>query len=339
MSIPPALTNRPTREQLLHLLRTGHVLTTKEAAKQIGVSSRQISRAANTLIEEGEPIQVTKQGNMNQYALPEGERYPEHTDQYTENQLLALIVAIEAGRALLRPTPLAKPLRAVYDDLMARIPNHNVFTLDPGDENTRWYFQEARSVRIDPEVFKTVRQAIHEQRTIAIDYQNASKQTFDEGRVIDPLVIGTRKGAWLVASYCHKRTAIRDFNLAEIKAITFQDAHFTPPDDFDAIVHFGTRFGATTGEGHFVKVRVAPKAAPYFHRKIYHPTQQIEHRGDDGHLIVSFDVEGLKDIRSWVRSWGPKVTVLEPEELVNQVQTDAQAMLDQYRAASSTSVS
>lgn len=323
-------TPKPARDRLLHLLRTGHVLTTQDAATRLDVSRRQIARAANALIEDGHPVEVSKIGNMNQYKLPEAERYPESNDRYTERQLLALIVAIEAGRALLRPTPLAEPLRAVYNDLMARIPEQNVFTLAPNEESDRWYFQEAPSVRIDPDIFETVRQAIHEQRTLSIDYINASRQTTDEGRTIDPLVIGTRKGAWLCAAYCHKRDDIRDFNLAEIQAITVHDTHFTPPDDFDATVHFGTRFGATTGESHLVRLRVSPRVARYFHRKTYHPTQQIEHQGEDGHLIVSYDVDGLRDVRSWVRSWGPAVTVVEPETLVRQIQEDAEAVAAQY---------
>ena len=329
----------PTRDRLLQLLRKGHVLTTEEAANKLGVSMRTIARAANALRDAEEPVEITKAGKMNRYALPENERYPESTEQYTENELLALIVAIEAGRSLLRPTPLARPLQSVYDDIMAHIPEQKVFTLTPSDESARWYFQEAPSVPIKPDVFNTVRTAIHEQRTISIDYVNASRRTTNYGRTIDPLVIGTRKGAWLCAAYCHMREAIRDFNLAEIMSVEMHDTYFDPPAEFDPTLHFDNRFGATTGNNCVVRLRVAPKAARYFYRKMYHPTQQIEHTGNDGHLIVSYDVDGLRDVRSWIRSWGPKVTVLEPAELVNQVQADAQAMLDQYTAASSTSVS
>lgn len=323
-------TPKPARDRLLRLLRTGHVLTTQEAADKLDVSRRQIARAANALIEDGHPVEISKIGNMNQYALPEAERYPESTERYTENQLLALIVAIEAGRSLLRPTPLAEPLQAVYDDLMARIPEQNVFTLAPNEESSRWHFQEARSVPIAPDIFETVRQAIHEQRTISIDYMNASRQTRNEGRVIDPLVIGTRRGAWLCAAYCHMRKDIRDFNLVEIQSIEVHNTHFDPPNDFDPILHFDKRFGATTGENHLVRIRVSPRVARYFRRKEYHPTQQIDHEGDDGHLIVSYDVEGLKDMHSWIRSWGPAVTVLEPEKLVKKIQEDAEAVAAQY---------
>lgn len=323
-------TPKPAREQLEHLLRTGHVLTTQEAADRINVSTRTIVRAAKKLQEKGLPVETTRVGKMHQYALPEAERYPESGDRYTENQLLALIVAIEAGRSLLRPTPLAEPLQAVYDDLMARIPEQNVFTLDPDEESSRWHFQEARSVPIDPDIFETVRQAIHEQRTISIDYINASRQTRNKGRVIDPLVIGPQNGAWLCASYCHMREDIRDFNLVDIQSIEVHDTHFEPPEDFHPVLHFDKRFGATTGENHLVRIRVSPKVAPYFRRKKYHPTQQIDHEGDDGHLIVSYDVEGLKDMHSWIRSWGPAVTVLEPEKLVKKIQADAEAVVAQY---------
>ena len=329
------MSRKPAHDRLENLLRKGHILTTQEAATRLNVSTRTVGRAAKKLKDNGLPVEITKVGNMHRYALPEGERYPESTERYTENQLLALIVAIEAGRSLMRPTPLAEPLQAVYDDLMAHIPEQNVFTLAPNEESSRWHFQEARSKRIRPDVFNTVRTAIHKQRTISIDYMNASRQTLNEGRTIDPLVIGTQSGAWLCAAYCHKRTAIRDFNLVDIQAVEVHDEHFDPPDDFDPVLHFDKRFGATTGNSYLVRIRVSPRAAPYFRRKEYHPTQQIEHEGDDGHLIVSYEVDGLKDMHSWVRSWGPKVTVLEPEALVRQIQEDAKAVVAQYASQAS----
>ena len=324
------MSTQPAHERLEHLLRTGHVLTTQEAADRLNVSPRTIARAAQKLEDQGHPVQVTKTGKMNQYALPEADRYPESSERYTENQLLALIVAIEVGRSLLRPTPLAAPLQEVYNDLITRIPQRNVFTLAPNEESSRWHFQEARSKPINPEVFNTVRTAIHEQRTISIDYMNASRQTRNRGRTIDPLVIGTQNGAWLCAAYCHMREDIRDFNLVGIESIAVHDTYFDPPEDFDPMLHFDNRFGATTGAGHFVRIRVSPKVAQYFRRKEYHPTQQIDHEGDDGHLIVSYDVEGLRDVRSWIRSWGPAVTVIEPEALVQQIQEDAEAVAAQY---------
>jgi hypothetical protein len=39
--------------------------------------------------------------------------------------------------------------------------------------------------------------------------------------------------------------------------------------------------------------------------------------------VVSYDVAGLEEIRSFVQSWGVGVTVLEPKELVERIRGEA----------------
>jgi predicted DNA-binding transcriptional regulator YafY len=69
--------------------------------------------------------------------------------------------------------------------------------------------------------------------------------------------------------------------------------------------------------------------AEHVKRKVYHPSQELEER-EDGSVELSFEVAGLKDVRAWVRSWGPSVKVLEPERLARDVAADARAMMQRY---------
>ena len=86
-----------------------------------------------------------------------------------------------------------------------------------------------------------------------------------------------------------------------------------------------------------VRLRVEPDAARFFREKEYHPTQVIEEERPDGRLVVSFEVAGLDDMASWVRSWGTGVTVLAPEELAERVVAEARRVVAQYEDACSES--
>jgi predicted DNA-binding transcriptional regulator YafY len=121
--------------------------------------------------------------------------------------------------------------------------------------------------------------------------------------------------------------------MAAISAIRLcKDEHFIPPASFDRSDYFAGRFGAVAGDAaHTVRLLVDAKRAPYFRRKIYHPSQQIETERDDGQLVVTYTVQGLEEIGAWVRSWGSKVKVLAPDTLAMQVVEEAEAMQAQYR--------
>jgi predicted DNA-binding transcriptional regulator YafY len=135
------------------------------------------------------------------------------------------------------------------------------------------------------------------------------------------------------------RKGLRDFSIAGMEQVKpcvsgGVPDHFDRPEDFDPELYFRERFGATAGDGyHTVRLLVAPDRAPYFERKEYHPTQQIEEAPEDrldGRMVVSYEVAGLKDVRAWVRSWGPGVKVLAPLELASMVAEDAAATRAQY---------
>jgi proteasome accessory factor B len=47
-------------------------------------------------------------------------------------------------------------------------------------------------------------------------------------------------------------------------------------------------------------------------RLIYHPSQSIEGEPADGSVIMSFEICGVDEMKSWIMEWGSCVEVLEP---------------------------
>lgn len=333
------LNSRSSAEQLLTLLRNGERFTQQEAAERLGISTRQVRRLITGLREQEINIQEERRDRKKEFFLRSGDlRVEDLPIGLSERQVLALVVAAEAARSALHPTPLAEPLSKAVSELLQHITPH-VHTFEPNKERAHWHFGDAPSADLDPDVFETLTTAIDRQQPVAIDYFTASTGTRWEDRIIDPLVLAAPGGSWVCVAYCHMREGLRDFSLAGIERIepcTRGGApdHFERPENFDPEIYFRDRFGATAGEGyHTVRLLVDPERAPYFERKEYHPTQQIEETPKgraDGRMVVSYEVAGLKDVRAWVRSWGPGVKVLAPPELAAMVAEDAAATRAQY---------
>jgi predicted DNA-binding transcriptional regulator YafY len=261
----------------------------------------------------------------------------------SERQTLALLVAAEAARPTLRPTPLAEPLQTVGEHLAERLAPH-VTSFDPEVQPQRWHFDSAGASTFEPEVFEVLQRAIREQRSVRMEYVTASTGERHARRRIDPLLLAAAGTSWLVVAYCHKREGVRDFALAGIERVWPCDpaedtgsVYFDPPAGFDAELHFKGRFSAMSGdEAHVVRLLAEPEAARYFRRKRYHPTQQIEEERPDGRAVVSFEASSLKEVAAFVRSWGTGVRVLAPQTLARQMAADARAVAQRYQNADSS---
>lgn len=319
-----------TRLQQLHqALSHGEALSLKEIANRFQVTERHARRLLDLLRAQGIPVQDRREGRRKRFYLP-----VEHLIatvkrvSFDEQEMLALAVAAEAARAALGPTPLGLPLNRAFDKLLAQLAPE-ALTFEVEAQPLRWHFDTAQPV--DPVIFKTLQQAINAGQSVRIDYLTASTGNTSVGRLIDPLQIAMPRGSWLLVAYCHTRHALRDFALAGIEHVEVCEAYFSPPPNFDPDNYFRDRFSALAGDEVFtIRLLVEPDRAPYFERKEYHRTQLIEEKRADGRLVVSYEVAGLDEIRSFVQGWGVGVTVLAPPELVQRITDEITVLMDRY---------
>jgi predicted DNA-binding transcriptional regulator YafY len=144
-------------------------------------------------------------------------------------------------------------------------------------------------------------------------------------------VVAEQGESWLLTAYCHERDAILDFSFAGISDAEPTGDFFQRPADFDPEGYFENRFQALRGDGnHVVKIEVESDKAPYFRRKTYHPTQSILDGGEDGSILVRFEVSSLDDIAAFIRSWGPGVWVHTPECLAERIEKEARSVYRGY---------
>lgn len=330
-----------TRSALLDLLGSGAEPTQAEAARRLGLSERSARRHLRHLEVDG-LVDVRRDGPYKRYRLRLAHRpMAPFPLRLTEGEAEALTVAVLAARALLAPTPFAAALGTGHAKL-ERAWLAEAFSFEPEAEPGCWSFDDVLGGAPEPfdrTCFAALLEAVRNRHPVRATYFTASRQARTPGRRLHPLGFLVRAGSWMVVAADPEasggRVHVKDFALAGFERVeVLRGETFRPPAGFDLTLHARDRFRALAGAEPFeVRLLVESEAAPYFGRKQYHPTQQIE-EGDrkDGRIVVSFDVEGLDDIAAWVLSWGPKLRVLEPPELAERVAEAHRKAAEMYGA-------
>lgn len=321
-------------ERLRRLLDAGHRLTYSELTERLSVTERQARRLIKQLRLGGVPIRDERDGRTKRFFLPpENQRHAIDGLSFDHEEMRALAVAARASHAALRGTPHEPPLGRAFRKLIEHVAPKAIL-FDVNQQAALWHFDSAAPGNVADEAFELLEDAIEEQRSVIVDYYTASRDALTRGRRLDPLLLARRGRAWLLVAHCHLRDEIRDFALEGIRAIQLCNgsrAFFNRPDDFDAELYFRDRFSVLAGSDYYlVRLLVEPDRVPYFRRRQYLPTQQIDEVLEDGRAIVSFEVEGLDEMRAWVQSWGVGLTVVEPIELAEQVHEEAVALAERY---------
>lgn len=318
-----------TQHQLLACLEQGEHLTYDDIYTRLGITKRHARRLLDALREEGYAIESRFVGPRKAFFIPEHHRSARLREvAFEEEEALAVTVAAEAVRATFHGTPLAQPLQRAFDKLISELAP-GVFSYDLETQPAHWHFGPLAVPTFNGEVFQLLSRAIEESQTVRIRYFTASSNAYSE-RLIDPLLLGTPGGSWVVVAWCHKRQKTIDFALHGIEELEPTGDFFNPPSGFNPVTHFSKRFAALSGQ--MVKVRILVEAdrMPYFKRKLYHPSQVIESERPDGRAIITFEAAGLEAMRAFCQSWGVGITVLDPPELVQKMRHEAKLIASRY---------
>ena len=89
------------------------------------------------------------------------------------------------------------------------------------------------------------------------------------------------------------------------------------------------RFGVMTGPPFTVKARFDRWAADYVREREWSSRQSCTAL-EDGSVILEFEAQSRDEVLSWLLSFGPKVTLLEPQDLREELQAQAQNVLENY---------
>jgi proteasome accessory factor B len=152
-------------------------------------------------------------------------------------------------------------------------------------------------------------------------------------RVVEPYGLICKRHHWYLVAYCLKRKAIRVFRVDQITDIfPYTTERFEYPEDFSLWEHMGQSWGIMNdGEICRVRLKFSPEVTHRVKRLIYHPSQEIEEELTDGSVIMSFEVCGIDEMKTWLIPWGDTVEVLEPGWLRKDMYDMAGRVLEMYK--------
>jgi predicted DNA-binding transcriptional regulator YafY len=178
-------------------------------------------------------------------------------------------------------------------------------------------------------VIRALNDAVVSHATVRIRYRTSRTGSIGN-RNLDPYRVWYRSGGLYVVGYDHKSCEIRTFAVDRIRTIESTDEHFQLPPDFDFDGYIGSSFGVIAEPATTVRIRFDRRWANYVAERTWHASQTLAKKKDGG-LLLTMQVGGVADLRTWVLSFGGGAEVLEPAALRREVIAELGSALERYR--------
>jgi predicted DNA-binding transcriptional regulator YafY len=167
---------------------------------------------------------------------------------------------------------------------------------------------------------EAIYRAIREYRRIEIHYKTLYSEE-ETSRRIDPYFLFYLEGFWHLRGYCHLREALRTFALDRIISLKILNEYFLPKDVSSEVELSGSFGSVIDGDSVEVVLRFSPEIKPYILRRQWHQSQKTREL-ENGQLEVTFHINGIEGIKSWIYRWLPHVQIIAPQELRELAKTE-----------------
>lgn len=284
--------NKVTRLMyLLNELDNGEI-SVSAIAKDLNVTIRTVQRDLRILEDAGFPFANTKKGA---YCFVEGFSLQRMRVSAKEAAMLALMGDIAHS--------LGGGFAETFKDLRSKV-------MEPSKENP-FFIKIAKGQAFkDPEMMKTLEQAINERNHIVIKYENSPLS----GKTISPLKIAWFNGFWYLLAYGKDETILK-LRLDKIKGAELLETTFTRPQKLEKILQDSASVWFEENRTHKVLMTIDGEVAKYFKQREYFPKQKIVKTAKDGTITVECAVGRFEEVVPTILEWIPYIVVQEPKEL------------------------
>ncbi len=144
---------------------------------------------------------------------------------------------------------------------------------------------------------------------------------------IEPSFVGY---SCYVFGFDHFRQAIRSFKVERLEDVEVLDTRFEPLPDFDPYDYLKHSWGIRGGDEVVeVKLRFSRNAVYRVNESDW-PGVVAHEEDREGRCTLTFLVNHVLEIKSWIRAWGPECEVLSPEELRREIGEEMKAARELY---------
>jgi predicted DNA-binding transcriptional regulator YafY len=304
---------------ILNLLRTRRNLNAAKIADECGVTERTIYRDVISISEANVPIYYDR-----------GYKYA--TDNFLPplnfniDEYLTLISIMESS-PLYKSGHSRKQIKSIKTKIEAclsqNVRQEKSFALSP----TRIDIKSTDSGDDKDKYYSIIEEGIKTRRTVSLIYDSIESGLTT--REIEPYFMIFIERAFYFVGYCYLRKDLRTFRIDRIRGITLTGKTFVPRKGIDAADYFRNSWGVFSGETVCVRAILSGKAARIVQMGKHHASEEII-RLDDGKIEYRVTVSGIDEICRWLLGFGGDVSVIEPEELKNEITKRAGDILQNY---------
>jgi predicted DNA-binding transcriptional regulator YafY len=209
-----------------------------------------------------------------------------------------------------------EPIRSACLDLMAPV------TLSPGPQN-----HDAAEARY----YTTLQRCIDEGRVCTMNYKSPVEPLPIDCR-LEPLGVHFAARAWYVLGRTNLHQEVRIFKLARIRRLTPTDRLFPKPKSFRLPQRFRRAWQLNPeGRMHRIELEFSAKVGTNAAEVRWHESQR-QRLLPDGRCLMSFHVDGIREIAWWLCGYADQVVVRRPAALRTLLASMHRSAADLYPA-------
>ena len=305
--------------------RNGNGLRVRDLAEQLNANPRAVYRDLEVLEDLKVPLYTDKDGKESYWKID-----PDYRSKlavpFTLSELLSLYLAQDSIRPL-DGTVFYDSLQSLFEKVWAVLPKplfRQMVSLRGAFLSGIPAQKEYRTYR---EFIQIIQDAVQERKTLRLQYEARDQKPAE--RAVNPYAVHLRNGNLYMIGYCHMRKDIRTFLVDRMQRIKPTEETFAPPVGFSLENYLRHSFGMFTEELVRAKVRFHKSLTRYLLERRWHPSQKNK-KLKDGSLELTFEVAGIKEIKTWIMGFGSLAKVLEPGSLVKEIKDDLGKSLSFY---------
>ncbi len=310
------------------LLSRGRWNATDIAAEQ-ECSERTIYRDMQVLQLAGIPVEFDQEDRC--YRVRQDFRFPSVnlTEEEALGQITATAIAKSPGLDI---NPGAK---TVTQKLAASSKNDIAQLLADAEQLITVFDLKLADHSKHRDIIRTTQTGLLKGKQIAGTYQSPY-QASEVKLQLHPYRLCLVKQAWYLIARPVGEDLPRTYRVARFKSLRTLETLAQVPEQFDLKEYFGNAWAVYRGKQSYdVEILFSGEAAVTVTEGTWHHTQKIR-KNKDGSIVMTFKVDGLNEIVSWILGWGSNAKVIQPEQLREMILLQLQDSLQAYNAESSS---
>ncbi|MBQ8677546.1 MAG: WYL domain-containing protein [Alphaproteobacteria bacterium] len=292
-------------------------VTLNDIATKFKVSRRTAERMRDMIVAKfPQVVEEIGENNIKRWHIPQGTL--KDFIQFDADE----ITVLESAKKLFEKQQLGKQAEIlgnvinkmkanIKPDVLRKIlPDAEVLT-----ESEMFVYRHGPKLNINPNIIKTIQQALLECHRINIFYMHNNSQKIRHS-ILDPygFLYGERNH-YLVAHHSdgYFGNDVHLFSLTNIKKVEITDEILTVVPNFNLKNYVEQSFGVFQEPPFDVEWLFAKEVADEAEKYIFHPSQKLQ-RNKDGSLTVTFRAGGRKEMDWHLYTWGNHVKVIKPAD-------------------------